>query len=72
MGWVKAVWSELFGLFVDDGHFAVAILLWLAVAWLVLPRIGLPHALPPAILFAGLVVILVESAARRARGSRGG
>ncbi len=72
MTWLKPVWSEIFGLFVDDGSFAVAILLWLAVAWLVLPRLGLPAALLPAILFGGLVVILVESATRRARGSRGG
>jgi hypothetical protein len=72
MAWLKTAWSEFFGLFVDDGSFAVAILLWLAVAGLILPRIGLPAALPPAILFAGLVVILVESATRRARGARGG
>ncbi len=72
MTWLKAIWSEFFGLFVDDGSFAVAILLWLAAAWLILPRLGLPAAVPPAILFAGLVVILVESATRRTRGSHGG
>lgn len=49
----QAVWIELFGLFVDDGSFALSILAWLAVAWLILPWFGLPPALPPAILFTG-------------------
>ena len=70
MTWLKTIWSELFGLFVDDGSFAVAIILWLAVAWFVLPLVGLPEVLRPVILFVGLVVILVESATRHARGSR--
>ena len=72
MTWIKAIWSEVFGLFVDDGSFAVTIMLWLAAAWFILPRIGLPSPWPPAILFAGLVAILVESAARRARRGRRG
>lgn len=72
MTWLKAIWSEFFGLFVDDGSFAVAILLWLAVVWLLLPRLDLPPAASPALLFAGLVIILLQSAWRRARGSRRG
>ena len=71
MAWLKTVWSGFIGLFVDDGSLAVAILAWLALCWLALPRLGLPTALPPVILFAGLVVILVESTARRARQDRG-
>ncbi len=67
MTWLKTVWSEFIGLFVDDGSFAVAILAWLVASWLLLPRLGLAPAWPPAILFAGLAVILVESALRRAR-----
>ncbi len=70
MTWLKAIWSEFIGLFVDDGSFAVAILAWLALCWLLLPRLGLSPVLPPAILFTGLVAILVESAARRARQGR--
>ncbi len=70
MPWLKTAAGELLGLFVDDGNFALAIVVWLAAAWLLLPRLGLPPALPPAILFAGLVAILVESAARRARQGR--
>ena len=66
MRWIKSVWSEFFGLFVDDSSFAIAILGWLFACWLVLPRLGPPTALPPAILFAGLVGILARSAVRRA------
>lgn len=67
---LNSVACELVALFVDDAGFALAILFWLVAAWLLLPRLGMPPALPPAILFAGLVLILVESAVRRARGSR--
>lgn len=63
---LKTIWSRFTGLFVDDGSLAVAVLAWLAAAWLLLPRLPLPPALPPAILFAGLAPILVESALRRA------
>jgi hypothetical protein len=67
MRWIKTVTAEVFGLFVDDGSFAVAILVWLGLCWLLLPRIGVPPAAMGPVLFAGLAAILVESAARRAR-----
>jgi hypothetical protein len=51
--------DELWGLFVDDGVFAGAIVAWLVVGWCVLPRLGLPVWLPALLLFAGLAVILV-------------
>lgn len=70
MGWVRAVWPEFIGLFVDDGSLAVAVLAWLALGWAVLPRLGLPAGWPPVVLFAGLALILVESTARRARRGR--
>ena len=50
--------SKLWGLFVDDGRFAGAIVLWLAASWLVLPRLALPLWRAP-ILSAGLCAILV-------------
>ena len=31
MKWLKNILREIFGLFVDDGTFALAILIWLAV-----------------------------------------
>ena len=67
MSWIKSIWSELIGLFIDDGSFAIAIFLWLCGCWLVLPHLDATSVLPPAILFAGLVVILAESALRLAR-----
>lgn len=67
MGWVRAIIDEIIGLFVDDLGFAVAILVWLAIAMFVIPRLGLPGYVPAALLVGGLLVILVESAVRRAR-----
>lgn len=65
MAWVKTIVSELLALFVDDAGFALAIIAWLAVAWLVLlPRVP---PLSPAILFLGLALILIESVLRRGR-----
>jgi hypothetical protein len=66
MSWLNSIWSELIGMFVDDGHFALSILIWLVACGLLLPRLGLPSFLPPMILFAGLAVILARSAVRRA------
>ncbi len=65
MSWLTSIWSEVIGLFVDDGSFAVAILIWLGACGLVLPRVGVPPALAPVILFAGLVVVLAISAITR-------
>ncbi len=68
MMWLKTIWSEFIGLFVDDRSLAVVVLAWLVAAWLPLSWLLLPPALQPAILFAGLALILVGSALRRARG----
>ncbi len=62
MQWLKTVAREIYGLFVDDASFALAILLWLAVAWLVLPKT--PAGWQGVLLTGGLVVILVESVLR--------
>ena len=67
MQWLKTIFGELFGLFVDDGSFAVAILAWLGLSWLLLPRLGVSTTWSGLILFAGLALILVESAWRRTR-----
>ena len=68
MRWLRAIGGEIFGLFVDDGAFALAITVWLGAVWVVLPRLGVPTAWGGVILFAGLAVILVESATRRSNG----
>jgi hypothetical protein len=67
MTWLRKIVSELFGLFVDDGSFAIAILIWLGVLWLVLPHIPIDDTWRAVIMFAGLAIILVESVLRRTR-----
>jgi hypothetical protein len=58
--------TELFGLFVDDGSFALFILGWLLVAGLVLARVPLPGTGRSVLFAAGLAVILAGSALRAA------
>ena len=67
MRWLKVILSEIYGLFVDDGHFAIAILLWLGACWLVLPRLAVPSGLKGPILFAGLAFLLLDSTLRKSR-----
>lgn len=69
MSWLRAVVAEIWRLFVDDGWFALSILLWLGVGW-GLPRSGLPLALACLLFAGGLVVLLAVSAVGRA-GQRG-
>ncbi len=70
---IRTVLREILGLFVDDGSFALAILVWLAIAWWVLPlfpRFGFVHPWRAVVLFTGLALILVESTTRFARTRR--
>ncbi len=67
MGWLNTALREIFGLFVDDGTYALAILAWLVIAWLALPSFAVGPEWQGAILFAGLAVILLASAWRRSR-----
>jgi hypothetical protein len=61
MRWIIAIPREIFGLFVDDGRFALSILVWLAaVAWLQ-PILPVPSQWRGAMLFAGLALALVWS-----------
>ena len=70
MAWMKAALSELVSLFVEDGSLALAILIWLALAGLLVPRFGGLSLWQGAVLFAGLALILIENTWRRARGGR--
>ena len=65
---LKSIAQELIGLFVDDNRFAVAILAWLILIRLLLPRLSPPPWHAP-ILTIGLLAILFESVLRRARHS---
>jgi hypothetical protein len=67
MQWLKIVFTEIFGLVVDDGSFAIAILAWLVVAGTMFAYVNIPAGVKGPILFAGLAAILMESAVRRAR-----
>lgn len=67
MSHLKSILTEVIGLFVDDGSFALAVVVWLGLAWLVLPQL---HALDPwtgILVFLGFSGVLVESVLRRAR-----
>lgn len=66
MSSIKKVLSEVLGLFVDDGSFAGAIVVWLGLAWLVLPRMPSLGPWAGVLLFAGLAGVLVVGALRRA------
>ncbi|WP_237479140.1 hypothetical protein [Lichenibacterium dinghuense] len=67
MSFIRTAAREVFGLFVDDGPYALAILICLALAWLALPRLPAFGPYAGAVLFAGLASVLVASALRRAR-----
>jgi hypothetical protein len=67
MHWFKAIWSELLGLFVDDGNFATAILVWLGMSWLLSTYLLRQSEWGGVVLFAGLGLILLESTTRRSR-----
>jgi hypothetical protein len=64
MKWLKAICREILGLFVDDGSFAVAILLWLGVVWFISRHMGPGSVWSAVTLPAGIVLILIESAVR--------
>ncbi len=69
MQWIRNIAREVFGLFVDDGSFAIAVLAWIAIVWFVLNRMKAPLS-GGVILFLGLGLILVESLARFSRSTR--
>lgn len=70
MRWLRSAAAELLGLFVDDGRYALAIVVWLALAWLALPRLRLDPRWNTVLLTVGLLVILVAGTLRGARQKR--
>jgi membrane protein implicated in regulation of membrane protease activity len=67
MGWLRTVAREIFGLFVDDGSFAIAILGWLVLTVGILPRVAPGVRWGGPAVFAGLAVILIWNTWRSAR-----
>lgn len=66
MSWMRGIGRELWGLFVEDGSFAVAILAWVAITIFLLPAV-LPDRWRGAVAFIGLAVILVENVFRTSK-----
>ncbi len=67
MAWLKTALQELFGLFVDDIPFTIAIVVWLEVVSLLLPMFLSDTRWSAALLFLGCALILVDSVMRAAR-----
>jgi hypothetical protein len=65
MTWSRTLLNEVWGLFVDDGLFALSIVVWLIVGW-ILPRLGLSPVLTCLLFAAGLAALLAASTLRRA------
>ena len=59
--------QEVYGLFVEDGSYAVAIMVWLAAAGSVFPHIPGGAVWRGPVLFAGMAAIMLESVVRAAR-----
>lgn len=59
--------QEVYGLFVEDGSYALGIVIWLLIAAFVFPRIPGGGAWRAPLLFLGLVALLLENVWRTAR-----
>jgi hypothetical protein len=70
MSWIRTVAREFVGLFVDDGSFALAIVVWLAVSLASRYWIGGSGAWVGPALVLGLAAILLENVARSGRRAR--
>lgn len=69
MNAIETALKEVYGLFVEDGSYAMEILAWLAVVGLIFPYLpALGHWRAP-LLFAGMLTVLVENVLRTARKS---
>jgi hypothetical protein len=67
MHWLKAAIAEIVGLFVDDGSFALAIVVWLGAFWGLLAHVKVAPGLLAIVFFLGLAVILSQSAVRSSK-----
>ena len=67
---MRSIAREVWGLFVEDGRFAAAIVVWLAVVLLVVRRAAWGTRWGGVALFTGLALVLIENVLRYARGRR--
>ena len=70
MKWMRTVVREVVGLFVDDGSFALAIIVWLAIVFAVSYSLGGRGVWVGPVMALGLAAILIENVARSARRRR--
>lgn len=68
MNWLRTVAREVFGLFIDDSSFALAILFLMGIVWFATSQVAFFNEWGGVVLFSGLGVILIESCLRTARG----
>ena len=67
MSVVLTALREVWGLFVEDLSFTIALLICFGIATIVLPRVPMPPAWRGATLFLLLAVALVENVRRTAQ-----
>ncbi|MFL5281605.1 MAG: hypothetical protein ACJ8AW_11575 [Rhodopila sp.] len=65
---VAATISEIWHLFVDDGPFAAAVVLWSCLTWLLDRRGNLTGVAGSTMLAIGMIIILVTGAVRHRNG----
>ncbi len=66
MNWIWWLCREVCGLFIEDGSFALTILIWLAVTAFLLTKI-LPLPWKGPTLLVGVLAILLENVRRTAK-----
>ena len=69
MSAVRIAIAELWGLFVEDATLTIGTLACVALAAFVMPRIGVPLQWRAPLLFAAVVLMLLENVYRGARRS---
>ncbi len=67
MNAIASALRELWGLFVEDGSFTIGILVCIALAIYVIPRVITSADWRGPLLFAALAIVLVENVYRSAR-----
>ena len=67
MRWIQSVAREVWGLFVEDGSLAAAIVVWLGIVLLIVHRAAWGMRWGGVVLFAGLALVLIENVLRYAR-----
>ena len=70
MNFVRAVVTEVLGLFIDDGNLALLSLCLVALVTVLIKFLGLPPILGGLLLLLGCLAILAESALRAGRSRR--